>query len=83
MAKDLTTESWLAEIEKLQCRKVNGLTVSEIVAATGRPRVNILRAIRTGIANGSCVFVGRKTAQRIDGVSTPIPAYRFIRKGKV
>lgn len=82
MAKDLTFDTWFAELEKLQRRQVDGITVREIMDATGKSAKTVLDAIRRGIAAGRCAYVGRKSTVRVDGVANKSPAYRFIGRGK-
>jgi hypothetical protein len=82
MPKDLTMDTWLAEIEKLQRRTVDGVTAREIMDATGKGEKTVLNAIRVGIANGRCVYIGRKPITRVDGTTNQSPAYRFIGRAK-
>jgi hypothetical protein len=82
MAKAITTEEWLAELEQLGRKSpaTDGmLSVAEMCEMTGKStriiRDNLARAQSLGILE-----VGHRQCMRIDARTGKIPVYRICRK---
>lgn len=84
MADRVYLDEWLRELNELGVHvdsDTSAQTIEELYQETGRSRKWWQRKMREAIAAGLVEVVWRRYV-RIDGRSTPVPAYRLVRKEK-
>ncbi len=74
----ITLAEWLQELEEATGGSDEGLTTTELVELTGKPRKAILGLLHRAKKKGMLI-VGRKQLYRLDGIATLAPCYKFKR----
>lgn len=77
----ITTEEWLAELERLYDEQPDGFTRAELqeIADIGRDKAQNI--IRLGIATGVLKFAGHRRSVDVTGRRTLLPVYCAVGKG--
>jgi hypothetical protein len=80
MSATITTDEWLAELERVYGMSSEGATRREIANQLGVSLSWVLvHVLRPGVANGT-ILVGRRSVTRIDDHACSVPVYRFAGK---
>lgn len=80
MAAKIEMGEWLAELQKISAKSVDGVSVRELREASGRDIKWIRERLRDAIASGAATLAGYRIEQAIDGRQSKIPVYLFRRK---
>ena len=74
----ITNDEWLSELLALRAMREDGdgLTVAEMIEATGLSRPILQRKLRLAKLSGK-LLVARKMSERIDGIMTHVNCYRL------
>jgi hypothetical protein len=81
-ADSIRVDEWLAELEKLSRRSVDGFSVKELADSTGHSLLWSRNVIKAGMARGLVEYAGKKSAVRMDGGACLVPVYRSKRGAK-
>ena len=72
----ITTDEWLAELERIESETGDGSTVAELSEALGHSREWVCRKLRPAISAGK-VAVTRRRVDDIAGRKQWVPAYKL------
>jgi len=79
---NLRESEWLAELERLAAKNVDGFSSQELARQTGHSAKWARERIRDGIASGLIEYAGNRSVVRIDNKPDAIPVYRIVRRKK-
>jgi len=82
MAEPIKVDEWLAALEALESRSVEGFSTEELAEATGVSVKTTLSRMKALVRAGRLRYAGGRRCVGIDGRSKTTPVYQLVQEGK-